>query len=168
MRRLFSPFRSLVAAITLLCAASVGAQTLDTKFSCSQVGDDGGDRITYADSGEIHLDGSDVKTFRWESAIFRSTHGYDCDIDEEDGLQAEVRSNGSSGNSAAWRVALKDGATARAKRGYNFERGVNCTIRLERTGNTVKMLPTCPALCGSRLNFSELSIDLDSGVCRYE
>jgi opacity protein-like surface antigen len=156
------------AATTLLllfCAATASAQTLSTRFACSQAGDDGGDPITYADTGEIDLDGTTVKTFRWESAIFRSTHGYDCNVDDEDGLQAEVRGEGST---AAWRVALKDGGAARLKRGYNFERGVNCTIRLEREGNTVHVKPTCPALCGSRVNFSTIVIDLDSGTCRYD
>ncbi len=161
--------RHILAATTALvlffCAATASAQMLSTRFACSQAGDDGGDPITYADSGEIDLDGTTVKTFRWESAIFRSTHGYDCNIDEEDGLKAEVRGEGSS---AAWRVALKDGNAARLKRGYNFERGLNCTIRLERDGNTVHVKPTCPALCGSRINFSDIVIELDSGTCRYD
>jgi opacity protein-like surface antigen len=161
------PFLAAAATTLLLlfCAASAGAQTLSTRFACSLASDDGGDPITYADSGEIDLDGTTVKTFRWESAIFRSTHGYDCNIDDEDGLKAEVRGEGAS---AAWRVAVKDGNMARLKRGYNFERGLNCTIRLERDGNTVRVKPTCPALCGSRINFSDIVIDLDSGTCRYD
>lgn len=154
-----------VATVLLFCAATASAQALDTRFACSQRGDDGGDPITYADSGEIHLDGATVKAFRWESAIFRSTHGYDCNIDDEDDLKAEVRGEGTA---TTWRVALKDGGAARLKRGYNFERGLNCTIRLERDGNTVRVKPTCPALCGSRVNFSDIVIDLDSGACRYD
>ncbi|EGF31385.1 hypothetical protein IMCC9480_4007 [Oxalobacteraceae bacterium IMCC9480] len=162
MRRIIA---HAIATVLLFCAATAGAQTLDTRFACSQRADDGGDPITYADTGEIHLDGAAVKMFRWESAVFRSTHGYDCNIDDDDGLQAEVRGDGSA---ASWRVALKDGGAARLKRGYNFERGLNCTIRLERDGNTVHVKPTCPALCGSRINFSDIVIDLDSGTCRYD
>jgi len=45
---------------------------------------------------------------------------------------------------------------------------MNCTIRVEHEGDTMKVTPTCPALCGSRPNFSALSVDLKSGECRYE
>jgi hypothetical protein len=141
------------------------AQTLQTKFSCSAVSDDGGEKITLADSGEIDLHGSQIKTFRWESDLYRRTHGFDCSIDDDDGLQAEVRNESAE---PAWRIALKDGRAARLKRGYTFERGVNCTIRLERAGDSLKVRPTCPALCGSRTNFSEIVIDLKTGSCSYE
>jgi opacity protein-like surface antigen len=154
-------------AALLLAGSGMAAQsqTLDTRFACSQVADDGGERVTYADSGEMHLDGDKIKGFHWESALYRATHGYDCNIDEEDELKAEVAGNSTN---AAWRVGLVDGRGARDRRGYNFERGVTCTIGLERTGDTVKVRPACPALCGSRLNFSAISIDVKSGICRYE
>ena len=151
-------------ALSGLATTSV-AQTVQTKFSCSAVSDDGGDKITLADSGEINLNGSEIKTFRWESALYRSTHGFDCSIDDEDGLQAEVQNETAQ---PAWRIGLIDGRAARAKRGYNFERGVNCTIRVERDADSIKLRPTCPALCGSRANFSEIVIDLHDGTCRYE
>ena len=153
----------LMSALAMLSDAN--AQSLSTKFSCSQVADDGGEKITMADVGEIALVGDAINTFHWESSIFRATHGYDCDIDEEDGLQAEVRHDT---DHPAWRVALKDGRAAREKRGYNFERGVNCTIRLDQHGNTLMMRPSCPALCGSRKNFSTIAIDIKTGSCRYE
>ena len=159
-------FYRLLAAVLLLSAATIAAaQNLDTKFSCSQVGDDGGDKVTYADSGEIHLAGNVVKSFHWESALYRSTHGFDCDIDDQDGLRVVARGNAKK---ASWKLMLKDGRAAREKRGYNFERGVNCTITLDRFGDTVKVQPACPAMCGSRLNFSVIAIDLKSGQCRYE
>lgn len=144
--------------------AQAQAQNLDTRFSCSAVGDDGGEKVTYADSGEIHLAGNQVKGFRWESALYRPTHGYDCDIDDEDGLRAEA-----SASTAApgWVVSLVDGRGAREKRGYNFERGVTCTIAIEQVGDSVRLVPACPALCGSRRNFSAIVIDLKSGQCRY-
>ena len=38
----------------LMCAAASGfAQQLDVHFSCSSPGDDHGDKVIYADSGEI-------------------------------------------------------------------------------------------------------------------
>ncbi len=157
---------SWLTGLVMLCALhNAGAQSMNTKFSCSQVADDGGEKITMADIGEIDISGDSIRTFRWESTIYRATHGYDCDIDEDDGLQAEVRSD--AGHSA-WRVALKDGRAARIKRGYNFERGVNCTIRLDQEGDTITLRPSCPALCGSRINFSTVAFNLKTGACRYE
>ena len=156
----------LLIGMTMLCAQrDVRAQSLNTKFSCSQVADDGGEKITMADVGEIQLVDNRLDVFHWESAIYRATHGYECSIDEDDGLQAEVRSDAGH---PAWRVALKDGRAARQKRGYNFERGVNCTMRLDQEGDTLTLRPSCPALCGSRINFSTVAIDVKTGACRYE
>lgn len=155
----------LIGLVVLGALHNAGAQSLNTKFSCSQVADDGGEKITMADIGEIDISGDRIRTFRWESTIYRATHGYDCDIDEDDGLQAEVRSDA---DHPAWRVALKDGRAARIKRGYNFERGVNCTIRLDRQGKMLTLRPSCPALCGSRINFSTFAFNLKTGACRYE
>ena len=158
---------TLIASIVFVLATldDVSAQSMSTKFSCSQVADDGGEKITMADVGAFALVGDAISTFYWESSIYRATHGYDCNIDEEDGLQAEVRHDT---DHPAWRVALKDGRAARQKRGYNFERGVNCTIRLDQNGDTLMVRPSCPALCGSRTNFSTIAIDIKTGSCRYE
>jgi len=100
--------------------------------------------------------------FYWESSIFRSTHGLECSIDQDDGVQAELTGD------ASWRFSLQDAKAARAKRGYDFSHGLNCTIRVERVGDNVHINPTCPALCGSRPNFTELTFDLKTGNCHYE
>jgi hypothetical protein len=157
----------LRAALTLLLAlaGTVSAQQLDTHFSCSVARNEDGEAVTYADNGEIRLKGDHIDAFRWESALFRSTHGFDCSIDESDGLVADVRDETQK---VMWRVALADARVARDRRGYTFDRTMNCTIRLEREGNTLNVKPSCPALCGSRPNFSELSVDLNTGKCRYD
>ncbi|RJF97507.1 hypothetical protein [Noviherbaspirillum saxi] len=158
--------RAIVAgALLSLAAASALAQQLDARFSCSTTRKDAAETTTYADNGEFRLNGSRIEAFRWESSLFRSTHGFDCSIDESDGLQAEVRDDNTR---ASWRVALKDAPAARAQRGFDFGRRLNCSIRLERDGDTLSVKPSCPALCGSRENFSELSIHLKTGQCRYE
>jgi hypothetical protein len=69
---------------------------------------------------------------------------------------------------AIWRVALSDARGARERRGFDFERSLNCTIRLARKGDALSLQPSCPALCGSRANFSALSVDLKTGKCHYE
>ncbi len=155
----------LIGLMMLCTGHSAIAQSIHTKFSCSQVADDGGEKITMGDVGEIGLVDNRLEVFHWESAIYRLTHGYECSIDEDDGVQAEMRSEAGH---PAWRVSLKDGRAAREKRGYNFERGVNCTIRLDQEGDTLTLRPSCPALCGSRINFSTVAIDLKTGRCRYE
>jgi hypothetical protein len=163
-----APSRLAVQALLPLMLSAGGAavaQQLDTHFSCSTVRDDEGERTTYADNGEIRISGSRIDTFHWESALFRGTHGVDCNVDETDGLQAEVRKDK---NNAMWRVSLADARGARDRRGFGFDRGLNCTIRLERNGDTLNVTPSCPALCGSRANFSELSVNLKTGQCRYE
>lgn len=149
------------AALLALLAGSVFAQQLDTRFSCSAARDENGEAVTYADNAEFRLKGEHIEAFRWESALFRSTHGFDCSIDEGDGLVAEVREQ-------TWRIALADAQAARSQRGFDFDRGLNCTIRLEREGDMLNLKPSCPALCGSRPNFSALSVNLKTGQCRYE
>lgn len=151
----------------LLSSASAVAlgQQLETRFSCSVARDEDGETVTYADNGEIRLKGDRIDAFRWESALFRSTHGFDCSIDESDDLVAEVRTDMPQ---PQWRVSLANARVARDRRGYGFDRRMNCTIRLERQGDMLNVKPSCPALCGSRTNFSELSVNLKTGQCRYE
>lgn len=157
-------FRTM--ALMLLAASSIAAaQQLETHFSCSAVRNQDGENVTYADNGEFRIKGKRIDAFHWESALFRSTHGFDCSIDESDGLQAEVRNEKPK---VTWRVALADARAARDKRGFKFDRSMSCTIRLEREGDTLHVKPSCPALCGSRPNFSALSVNLKTGQCRYE
>ncbi|MGH8806986.1 MAG: hypothetical protein ACREX0_03790 [Noviherbaspirillum sp.] len=157
--------RAALPALLALIGGMVSAQQLETRFSCSAARNVDGEAVTYADNGEIRLKGDRIDAFHWESALFRSTHGFDCSIDETDGLVAEVRDETQK---VMWRVALADARAARDRRGFNFDRRMNCTIRLERDGDTLNVKPSCPALCGSRPNFSELSVDLKTGKCRYE
>ena len=73
--------------LMMLCTGHIAiAQSVHTKFSCSQVADDGGEKITMGDVGEIELIDNRLNVFHWESAIYRATHGYECSIDEDDGL----------------------------------------------------------------------------------
>ncbi|OWW20366.1 hypothetical protein [Noviherbaspirillum denitrificans] len=158
--------RATLAALLLIAGtASAADQQLETRFSCSVARTVDGEKVIYADNGEISLAGSHIDAFRWESSLFRSTHGFDCSIDESDGLVAEVRD---AAPMVQWRIALKDANDARTRRGYDFDRLPRCTIRLEREGDTLNVKPSCPALCGSRPNFSELSVNLKTGQCRYE
>lgn len=150
----------LIAAI----AAPASAQRLDTRFSCSATRAEDGERVIYSDFGEVHLNGEHIESFRWESALFRPTHGFDCSIDDGDQLQAELMHGVQSDT---WRITLRDARTARDARGYDFDRGLNCSIRLERDGATLSIKPSCPALCGSRANFTQLSVDLKTGICDY-
>lgn len=158
--------RALILALALSAtSASALAQQLDARFSCSNARTEEGEKTIYADSGEFRLNGSKIEALRWESSLFRSTHGFDCSIDQSDGPLAEAREEGSN---ASWRISLKDAPAARFQRGFDFGRRPNCTIRLERDGDTLNVKPTCPALCGSRENFTEFSVNLKTGQCRYE
>lgn len=157
--------RAIALALLLTNASAVSAQRLDTRFSCSDTRSEMNEKTIYADSGEFKLNGDAIEAFRWESSLFRSTHGFDCSIDMEDGLQAEVRDEAPR---VTWRVSLKNASDARFQRGYDFGRRLNCTIRLEREGDSLNVRPTCPALCGSRPNFTELSVNLKTGTCRYD
>ncbi len=151
----------LLPAIAIACAAPAFAQQLDMRFSCGVERELDDERVTYADSGTVKLNGDRIDAFQWESALFNPPRSADCSIDESDGLQLEARNN-------AWRITLQDGQAARTRRGYTFGSRVNCSIRIERDGDMVQMKPTCPALCGARPNFSELSVDIKTGTCRYE
>ena len=153
--------RLIVLMLMCGCAQSALAQQLSTRFSCSEMREEDNQKALYADNGEIRLDGNRIETFHWESSLLRRTHGFECSIDETDGLQAEARGE-------SWRISLTNARAARTRRGYNFEHGFNCTIRLERNGDTLQVKPTCPALCGSRSNFSELSVEGKTGKGRYE
>ncbi len=162
---------SAVLAACVGCILPAQAQQLDAKFSCSsdreQDHQQGGDRRLYADNAEMHLRGNAIESFRWESSLFRSTHGFDCSIDDGDGLQAELLPNQAAG-AQGWRVSLQDGRLARTRRGYDADHGVNCSIRIVHDGDVLRITPSCPALCGSRENFSALTVDLKTGQCSYE
>src|SRR5262249_858071 len=105
----------LIGMLAAACAAA-GAQQLDARFSCSTERNDG-ERAIYADNGDIHIEGNRIITFHWESSLFRSTHGFDCSIDDADGLQAEAHE---AANYALWRVSLTNAQEARNRRGYDF------------------------------------------------
>ena len=160
-----------LATVAVLATLSMGtaipgfAQQLDMHFSCSDAGEDHGDKVIYADSGEMRIKGDRIEAFRWESSLFRSTHGFDCSIDDGDGLKAEVRDEGQR---VQWRVAPQDPLAARVGRGYEYLTRPNCSIRLVREGDTLDIKPSCPALCGSRPNFTQLSVNLKTGKCMYE
>jgi hypothetical protein len=155
----------LAAAAVLSLADAAMAQQLDARFSCGEQRDDHGLASFFADSGTIRLNGDKIKEFNWESSVFRSTHGLECSIDTDDGVAAEYIGDEQR---QAWRIRLQDSSAARTKRGYDMSHGLNCTIRFERVGDMVHVNPSCPALCGSRQNFSEFSFDMKSGKCRYE
>ncbi|MES2072367.1 MAG: hypothetical protein V4488_18560 [Pseudomonadota bacterium] len=157
------PRQLILACCLAAIAAPALAQALDTSFVCSEIRreDGDGERINYADQGKFKLEGDKVKSFQWESSLFRTTHGYECSIDDSDGVQAEVTEKG-------WRITLKDALAARAARGYDTERGNNCSIRLERKGDELQIKPTCPVLCGSRSNFTALTVNTKTGTCRYD
>lgn len=160
--------RLRVLLLIACCAAfalPAAAQQLDTKFSCSEKRDDQGLPTEFFDTGKITVDGNRILEFYWESSLFRSTHGFDCSINTEDGMQAEFIGDAEH---EKWRFSLLDAHAARDKRGYDYSHGFNCTIRVERVGNSVHITPSCPALCGSRQNFSELTVDTKTGACKYE
>jgi hypothetical protein len=156
--------RVLLAVLLAGAGLTAGAQQIDTRFSCSAERNDGGETVTYADNAEIRLDGDRIQAFRWESDLYRTTHGFDCSIDESDGLKAEVVEEQAQ---VLWRVLLMNPQAARERRGYDFDRLPRCSIRLERKGDTLDITPSCPALCGSRGNFTQLSVNLKSGKCQY-
>ena len=166
----------LLATLLATLDGAAAAQTLlaprlDAKFSCSlskaQDARRDDQRSTYADSGEFHLRGDQVEGFRWESSLFRSTHGFDCSIDDGDGVQAELMATGHA-DSQGWRVRLRDARAARTQRGYDSDHGLNCSIRIIHAGDMLEIIPSCPALCGSRENFSALTVNLKTGQCGYD
>ncbi len=152
--------RKLAFLLCCLLPLSVMAQELSLKFACSKSEGEAAQRVIYADSGEFILQGAQLQEFRWESSLHRATHGFDCSLDQSDGLQAEVIEQG-------WRVKVQDPARAREQRGYDRPRGRLCTVRLLREGEYLHVLPSCATLCGSRENFSEFKIHLPSKQCEY-
>lgn len=157
---------ALFALSAALSTPAIQAQQLQTKFGCNLTREADGEKVIYGDTGEFKLDGDRIEALRWESALYRPTHGFECSIDTGDGPQAEVRQDGGKDN---WRITLKDPAAARRQRGYDFyDHGMNCSIRLQRDGDRLHVIPSCPALCGSRANFTELSVDLKTGECSYQ
>ena len=162
------------------------APVVDVVFSCSTASSKNGtsDRkpILYADVGAIHIRGQRIDEFRWESSLFRSTHSFDCSIDDSDGLTAELlpaTEDRVDERRQVWRIRLRDARAARTTRGYDADHGFDCTIDLVRTLDkrseieydgevrwTLK--PNCPALCGSRENFSTFSVNPKTGQCQYE
>ncbi len=126
-----------------------------------------GDRRLVADSGAFRLRGDAVLAFAWESSLFRSNHGADCSIDESDDLVAEALPV-LAGAGQRWRISLRDGRAARTRRGYDADHGLACSIRIAHVGDQLQIVPSCPALCGSRENFSQLTVDLRTGSCTYE
>lgn len=157
--------RACMLALLLGMSGLAAAQQLDARFSCSETRNEDGATVIYADHARIQLDDDRIDLFQWESALHRETHGFDCSIDEEDGLTLETWTEGDTPH---WRVGLVNAWDARERRGYDFSRGLNCTIRLERDGDMLHIRPTCPALCGSRGNFSALSVNTRTRECRYE
>ncbi|MFZ6744717.1 hypothetical protein ACO0LC_15965 [Undibacterium sp. JH2W] len=152
----------LGAAMWLICG-TLSAQTLDTHIACTQTlqEDADGERLLYSDQVRMQLNGTQVIEFQWESSVFRSNRGHECSIDTDDDLTAELTEKG-------WRIRLRNAQSARQKRGYDVDRGSQCSIRLEREGDALHIKPTCPALCGSRRNFSELTVNTRTGLCTYE
>jgi hypothetical protein len=157
---------ALFALSVTLVTPAIQAQQLLTKFGCNLTRDADGEKVIYGDTGEFKLDGDRIEALRWESALYRPTHGFECSIDTGDNPQAEVQQDGGKDN---WRITLKDAVAARRQRGYDFyDHGMNCSIRLQRDGDRLHVIPSCPALCGSRANFTELSVDLKTGECSYQ
>ncbi|MGS0743378.1 hypothetical protein ACVBEF_16370 [Glaciimonas sp. GG7] len=144
----------------------INAQQLHTKFSCNESRNEDGEKVIYADGGQIDLNGNKVEEFRWESDQYRAMHGFDCSVDESDEPVAEVMTEE---DKDSWRISLRDPVAARHQRGYDFfNHGKNCSIRLQRDGDTLHIKPSCPALCGSRVNFTELTVDVKTGTCSYQ
>ncbi|CAN5900099.1 hypothetical protein BH11PSE12_BH11PSE12_08670 [soil metagenome] len=160
------PALLIMLCCNLLVQAQVQVQAqalpqLETSFSCNLLRQEGDERLNFADQAVIQLEGTRIKEFQWESSLYRSTHGHECSIDSSDQPLAEVTANG-------WRILLKNSAAARKTRGYDFDRGLNCSIRLERHGEQLQIRPSCPTLCGSRMNFSALTVNLRTGSCQYD
>lgn len=159
--------RPLLAGLALLlCLLNAAAQaqtsaSLDAKFSCSLTWQEDGERLIYADQARIQLAGTQILALQWESSLFRTSHGHECSIDSSDEPLAEVTEKG-------WRISLRDALAARQRRGYDTERGSQCSIRLEREGEQLRIKPSCPVLCGSRNNFSALTVNLQTGACHYD
>lgn len=141
--------------------AEAPAAGLELKASCSMTTGSGAGKIIYSDELRLRIQQQQVQEFSWESLRLRATLGHECSIDLDDGVQVETIADG-------WRLSLKEPAQARNKRGYDTDRGNRCSIRVRQNGDEWHIQPTCPVLCGSRINFSELFINPKNGQCRYE
>ncbi len=157
--------RIVAILAAMMLAASVEAQQLDVHFSCASDGDQHGLKTLFADNGRIRIHGTAIEEFSWESSVFHAGNGVECSMDDGDGLHAEFI--GDEGR-LAWRVLLNNAGEARGKRGYDMSHGLNCTVRIEHVGDEVHINPSCPALCGSRQNFSEFRFNTKTGKCQYE
>ncbi len=157
--------RIAVIVAAMIVAVSAEAQQLDAHFSCAFDGADHGLKTLFADNGRIRLKGTAIEEFTWESSVFHVGNGVECSIDDGDGLHAEFIGDESR---PAWRILLNNAKAARDKRGYDMSHGLNCTVRIEQVGDDVHINPSCPALCGSRQNFSEFRFNTKTGKCQYE
>jgi hypothetical protein len=156
-------WQALLSALLLptFLAYAAPAPDIKLKLACYHSQGQDANRTIFYDNGEIHIQSGKIREFRWESALHRRTHGFDCSIDQSDQLELAQIGND-------WRVSLKNGAAARLARGFDNPHGLHCLINLTRQGNTLHIQPSCPALCGSRADFSEFSVHLPSGRCEYK
>ncbi len=157
--------RIAVILAAMILAAGAQAQQLDVHFSCASNGVELGLKTLFADNGRIRINGATIEEFAWESSVFHAGNGVECSIDDGDGLHAEFI--GEEGR-PAWRILLNNPKEARDKRGYDMSHGLNCSVRIEHVGEEVHINPSCPALCGSRQNFSAFRFDTKTGKCQYE
>jgi hypothetical protein len=157
--------RIAVMVASMVCAFAAQAQRLDLHFACGFDGNMHGEKTFFADNGTVRIDGSTILEFYWDSAIYHGDHGLECLMTERDGLHAEFTGDESR---SAWRVLLDDAAQSRKQQGYTDRRSLNCTVRFTKDGDEIHVNPSCPALCGSRANFSEFRVDTKTGKCRYE
>ncbi len=149
-------------ALSGLAAAEPGPPDLNLKLACQATLGAAENQTLYVDSGEIRIENGKLLALRWESALHRRTHGFDCSIDLDDKLQLSAVAQG-------WRIETDDPLAARLARGYDNPNGSggHCLINLTSQDRQLTINPSCPALCGSRSNFSSLQIDLNSGRCTY-
>ena len=154
---------AILAALTV--AAGAQAQQLDVHFSCGADGKQLGLKSFFADNGLIRIKGTKIEEFSWESSVFHAGNGVECSMDDGDGLRAEFIGDPSR---AAWRILLNNAEQARSKRGYDMVHGLNCAVRIEHVGDDVRINPSCPALCGSRQDFSAFRFNTKTGKCTYE
>lgn len=149
----------------LSIAAGAQAQQLDVHFSCGSDGKELGLKSFFADNGRIRINGTKIEEFSLESSVFHAGNGVECSMNDSDGLRAEFIGDPSR---AAWRILLNNAEQARNKRGYDMAHGLNCAVRIEHVGDDVRINPNCPALCGSRQDFSAFRFNTKTGKCTYE
>jgi hypothetical protein len=150
----------LGVAVGAQAQASAHSPDLNLKLACSTTRGEGEARVILADSGEMRIIDGKLLEFRWESSLHRRTHGFDCSMDMSDLPELQRLEHG-------WRVSSKNAAAAREARGFDTDRGQVCFVTLTQQGETLHIAPNCPALCGSRNDFSELKVHLPTGRCDY-